>query len=88
MEKDLAVIILDNCEQEPDVFAVNTNIFKNKKSIEFTEVTTKKLKSMIATMEVRSNKELMDTIKQSKIDKEIGNTRKYEEIARECGLRR
>jgi len=84
--EDISFIMIDNCENEPAVLEVFTNIFKNKKTISFAEESLKQLKELLATIEVKSNEELVEAIKQSRIDKKKGDFRKLEDIVRERGL--
>lgn len=87
-KKDIHIIVLDNYEREPEVSEVLINVFKNRRPATLSETSIQELKNLIATIEVKSNPELMEAIKQSKRDKKAGRTRKYDEIARECGLRK
>lgn len=86
--KDISIIVLDNYEREPEVSEVLINVFKNRRYVTFSETSIQEQKNLIATIEVKSNPELMEAIKQSKRDKKAGRTRKYDEIARECGFRK
>ena len=84
--EDLSVIILDNCEEKPAVLEVIPNIFKNKKPISFAAESLVLIEELLAELEVRSNEEIMEAIRQSRIDKKEGNLRKFNDIVAELGL--
>ena len=84
--EDISFILLDNCEDEPAVLEVFINIFKNKRTISFAEKSLEQLNDLLAVIEVKSNEEIMDAIRQSRIDKKEGKLRKFEDVVRECGL--
>jgi len=83
---DLSTILLEVCAEHPEVFKVNKDIFKNKRPIRVSAKTSQNFKEIMATLEVQSSPELMEAIKRSRLDKGEGRTRKYEDLARECGL--
>jgi hypothetical protein len=45
------------------------------------------MREMVGTLEAKMNPEFMECIKESQEDKKKGHLRKFEDIARECGLR-
>jgi hypothetical protein len=87
MKQDLCVIIFDVREEEPEVLEVQVDVFQNQSRILLQGDNMQALREILGTLEVKSNPELMECICQSQIDKKKGNVRKYEDIARECGLR-
>lgn len=87
MKDDLFTIVFDTREGEPEVLEVLVDVFRNKTRISLAKESRNALAEMLGTLEVKSNPELMECIRQSKVDKKKGNVRKYEDIARECGLR-
>jgi hypothetical protein len=87
LKDDLCMIFLDARNQEPEVLKVSGDVFQGKvySTINFTKIS--ELKSVIDTLLIESDHEFMACLRQSQIDKKNGRTRKYEDIARECGLR-
>lgn len=83
---DLCTIVLDARKGEPDVFEVLVDVFQHRPKISLSVESITELKEVLGTLEVKSNPELMECIRQSQIDKKKGEVRKYEDIARECGL--
>jgi len=86
MKQDLCVIIFDVREQEPEVLEVRIDVFQNQSRISLQDDTMQAIREILGTLEVKSNPELMECIHQSQIDKKKGNFRKFEDVARECGL--
>ena len=86
-KNDLCVIVFDSHEGEPEVLEVKMDVFQYKSRISLSSENMTKLREILGTLEVRSNPELMECIRQSQLDKKKGDIRKYEDIARECGLR-
>jgi hypothetical protein len=87
MTQDLCVIFFDVRENEPEVLEVLVDVFQNKSKVSLSNDSLRALREILGTLGVKSNPELMECIRQSQIDKRKGNVRKYEDIARECGLR-
>jgi len=87
MKQDLCVIIFDVREQEPEVLEVQVDVFQNQSRISLSDENMRALREILGTLELKSNPELIECLHLSRIDKEKGNVRKYEDIARECGLR-
>ena len=86
-KNDLCVIVFDSHEGEPEVLEVKVDVFHSKSKISLSNENMTKLREILGTLEVKSNPELVECIRQSQLDKKKGNVRKYEDIARECGLR-
>lgn len=86
-KQDLCVIAFDVREGEPEVLEVLVDVFHSKTRISLSTESKTALAEILGTLEVKSNPELTECLRQSKIDKQKGNVRKYEDIARECGLR-
>ena len=86
-KQDLCVIAFDVREGEPEVLEVRVDVFHKRTRISLSPESKTALAEVLGTLEVRSNPELMECLRQSKVDKQKGNVRKYEDIARECGLR-
>lgn len=86
-KKDMCTIFLDTNGSEPEVLSVSRDVFRGKTglSVHFDEVT--ELESILGTLMLESDTEFMACLRQSQIDKKNGKTRKYEDIARECGLK-
>jgi len=87
LKDDLCTIFLDARNQEPEVLRVSSDVFQGKTGllIDFTKISESK--SILDTLLIESDPEFMACLRQSQIDKKNGKTRKYEDIARECGLR-
>lgn len=83
---DLCTIVFDNLQGEPEVLEVKVDVFQYKSRISISSENMTKLREIMGTLEVKSNPELMECIRQSQVDKKRGDVRKYEDIARECGL--
>jgi len=86
MKNDLCTIVLDARKGEPEVLEVLVDVFRNKSRISLSSESITELREIMGTLEVKSNPELMECIRQSQLDKIKGDVRKYEDIARECGL--
>ena len=84
---DLCTIVFDGLRSEPEVFEVHVDVFKNNPEVSLSDESITKLKEVLGTLEIKSNPELTECIRKSQLDKKKGRTRKYEDIARECGLR-
>jgi len=84
---DLCIIVFDSHEGEPEVFEVLVNVFQHRSRVSLSTEKMTELREILGTLEVKSNPELMECIRQSQLDKKKGDVRKYEDIARECGLR-
>jgi hypothetical protein len=85
-KEDLCVIFIDAKGNEPEVLRVSGDVFQNKSglSIDFGKIFD--LKATLGTLLVKSDPEFMNCLRQSQIEKKTGNYRKFEDIARECGL--
>ena len=86
-KKDMCTIFLDTNGSEPEVLSVSSDVFRGKTglSIRFDKIS--ELESVLGTLILESDAEFMACLQQSQIDKKNGKTRKYEDIARECGLK-
>jgi hypothetical protein len=87
LKDDLCTIFLDARDQEPQVLRVSSDVFQGKAGIfvDFTKIS--KSKALLNTLLIESDPEFMACLHKSQADKKNGKTRKYEDIARECGLR-
>jgi predicted CoA-binding protein len=85
---DMCTIFIDVQDvhgSKPEVFKVSNDVFSGQPevSIEF----TKEAETILGNYLLQSDEKFMSCLRQSQIDKKNGKTRKYEDIARECGLR-
>ena len=87
LKDDLCTIFLDARNHEPEVLRVSGNIIQDKtgRIIDFAKIPD--AESILGTLLIESDPQFMACLRQSQVDKKNGNTRKYEDIARECGLR-
>lgn len=86
LKDDLCTIVLDAKNHEPEVLEVSKDVFQNKSKVVFTIKRIDELKELYATLAIKTDPELMECLQQSQEDKKKGNVRKFEDIARECGL--
>jgi hypothetical protein len=86
LKDDLCTIFLDARNQEPEVLEVSADVFQDRSRIVFGFERIAELKELYATLEIKSNPELMECLRQSQKDKKKGDVRKFEDIARECEL--
>ncbi len=82
---ELCTIFVDAKGNQPGVFKVSSDVFKGQPDVFGTLV--KEIETILGTQVLESDQEFMACLRQSQIDKKNGRTRKYEDIARECGLR-
>lgn len=82
---DMCTILVDANGSQPEVLKVSGDVFKGQPEV-LTKL-AKAVETVLGTYLLESDEEFMACLRQSQIDKKNGKTRKYEDIARECGLR-
>jgi hypothetical protein len=87
LKDDLYTIFLDAHNQEPEVLRVSCDVFQSKTGLFIDFAKISESKTILDTLLIESDPQFMACLRQSQIDKKNGKTRKYEDIARECGLR-
>ncbi len=88
LKDDMCTILLDARNDEPEVFEVVGNYVFQTKHPEIIRAKTIiiGIKEVLGTLEAKSNPELMECLQQSREDKKKGRLRKFDDVARECGL--
>ena len=85
-KEDLCTIFLDAKGSQPELLKVPKS-FEQKKIgliIDFKKIND--LNATLGTILIKSNPELMSCLRESQTAKKLGNFRKFDDIARECGL--
>lgn len=86
VREDVYTIFLDAKGNEPEVLRVSGDVFVNKVRLCIDSKTISDFKSLLGTIMIKSDPELMTCLRKSEIDRKAGKYRKFEEIARECGI--